>query len=117
MQNENEYLFKLRKKELDPKRMKQLREVLKFIKNNPYQEEITLGAFISMLMDEVRETTFTMTESIKKWLADKSYRNCGYIVGAYIKVFFYIFFSGLIRTSKFEVTLSLFCVFTNNKVA
>ncbi|WP_077324093.1 hypothetical protein [Virgibacillus siamensis] len=69
----NAFILNYVKKELDPKRMKQLREVLKFInKNNPYQEEITLGAFISMLMDEVKETTFTLTESLKKWLDDKS---------------------------------------------
>lgn len=69
----NAFISNFVKKELDPNRMKQLREVLKFInKNNPYEDEITLGAFISMLMEEMKDTTFTMTESIKRWLDEQS---------------------------------------------
>lgn len=68
----NAFISSYVKKELDPNRMKQLREVLKFInQNNPYKKEITLGAFISMLMEEVKDTTFTATESIKRWLDEK----------------------------------------------
>lgn len=69
----NTFISNSIKKELDSNRMKQLREILKFInKNNPYEENITLGEFISMLMDEVKETTFTMKESIKRWLDDQT---------------------------------------------
>ncbi|GLO68398.1 MULTISPECIES: hypothetical protein [Oceanobacillus] len=69
----NAYISNHVKKELDSKRLKQLREILAFInKNNPYQENITLGAFISMLVDEVKENAFTMTESIKRWLDKNS---------------------------------------------
>jgi len=69
----NAFISNQARNELDPKRMKQLREVVKFInKNNPYQQEISLGAFIGMLMEEVKDTAFTMSESIKRWLDDQS---------------------------------------------
>jgi len=69
----NAFISNFVKNELDPNRMKQLREVLKVInKNNHYEDEITLGAFISMLMEEMKDTTFTMTESIKRWLDEQS---------------------------------------------
>lgn len=65
----NAFISNQARKELDPQRMKQLREIIKYInQNNPYQKEISLGAFISMIMEEVKETTFTMSESVKHWI-------------------------------------------------
>ncbi|MFG6121128.1 hypothetical protein [Thalassobacillus sp. B23F22_16] len=57
------------KDELDPNRMKQLREILKFInKNNPYHERITIGEVTSFILEELKGTAFTMSESVKHWM-------------------------------------------------
>src|SRR5699024_9617391 len=57
------------KNELDPKRVKQLREILKFInKNNPYHERTTIGEITSFIMEELKGTAFTMSESVKHWM-------------------------------------------------
>lgn len=65
----NAYISYYVQKELDKNRLKQLREVLKYINsNNPYEKEITLGAFVSMLMEEFRGRTYTIKESINRWL-------------------------------------------------
>lgn len=65
----NVYISNHVKKELDSNRMKQLREVMKYInKNSPYEEEISLGALISFIMDEFRGTTSNLQQSIRKFL-------------------------------------------------
>jgi len=65
----NAFISNQARKELDPQRMKQLREIIKYInQNNPYEKEISLGATISMIMEEVKETAFTMSESVKHWM-------------------------------------------------
>lgn len=57
------------KKELDPQRMKQLREVYKFMnENNPYNEKVSFSMFISVLLDELKQTSFKMSQSLQDWL-------------------------------------------------
>lgn len=57
------------KSELDSKHMKQLREIAKFInENNPYQEKATIGEIISFIMEEMKGATFSMSESVKRWI-------------------------------------------------
>ncbi|WP_085520935.1 hypothetical protein [Tuberibacillus sp. Marseille-P3662] len=55
-------------KELDPGRMKQLREIIKYInRHNPY-ETISFGHVVTMIMEDIKDHTVTMTESVKQWI-------------------------------------------------
>lgn len=61
------------KSALDSKRMKQLREIIKYInKNSPYHEERTVGEIVSFILEEMKATAFTMSESVKEWLKEHS---------------------------------------------
>ncbi|MDM5196485.1 hypothetical protein QUF79_00005 [Fictibacillus enclensis] len=54
---------------LDPERIKQLKEVLKFInKNNPCNEEVTLAQLISFLMEEFKDRTIHLKHMVDEWL-------------------------------------------------
>ncbi|TCP24485.1 hypothetical protein EV207_12545 [Scopulibacillus darangshiensis] len=68
----NSYISNHVKSELDAVRMKQLKEIYKYItKNNPYNKDISFGTFISILLDEVKESTFTVTEKVKSWIDER----------------------------------------------
>lgn len=55
--------------QLDPGRLKELKEVLKYInKNNPYEEEISLSALIFYLLDEMKYGATNIGASIQNWL-------------------------------------------------
>lgn len=65
----NEYLKSYVEETLDEGRMRELKEVLKFInKNNPYDEEVTLTMIISYLFDEFMDNTRNITKVIGNWL-------------------------------------------------
>lgn len=54
---------------VDDNRMKELKVVLKYInKNNPYNEEISWFALVSIIFDELKETTEDVKDTINKWL-------------------------------------------------
>lgn len=54
---------------IDDNRMKELRLVLKYInKNNPYNEEISWFALLSLIFDEIKENTQNVRQTINKWL-------------------------------------------------
>lgn len=57
------------KDQLNTNRMKQLREILNFInKDNPYHERITIGEITSFIIEELKGTAFTMSESVNHWM-------------------------------------------------
>jgi hypothetical protein len=54
---------------LDGNRMKELKEVLKYInKNNPYQEEISWFALLSMIFEDVKESTGNVKDIVHHWM-------------------------------------------------
>ncbi|MGG1021155.1 hypothetical protein ABE151_17510 [Bacillus paralicheniformis] len=54
---------------LDTQRMKELKQVLKFInKNNPYENEISWFAFFSMIVEDIKEGTANIKSTIGNWL-------------------------------------------------
>jgi hypothetical protein len=54
---------------LDGNRMKELKEVLKYInKNNPYQEEISWFTLLSMIYEDVKESTSNVKDIIHYWM-------------------------------------------------
>ena len=56
-------------KHLDHNRMKELKAILKYInKNNPYSEEISWFALISMLIEEFKDSTSSIKEIIHSWI-------------------------------------------------
>ncbi|CAI6330819.1 hypothetical protein [Bacillus subtilis] len=60
--------------ELDARRMKELKQVLKFInKNNPYEQEVSWFSLFSMIHEEVQESTQNIKKVIGNWL-DKHIR-------------------------------------------
>ncbi|MED3677060.1 MULTISPECIES: hypothetical protein [Bacillati] len=60
--------------EIDAKRMKELKQVLKFInKNNPYEQELSWFSLFSMIHEEVQESTQNIKKAIGNWL-DKHIR-------------------------------------------
>lgn len=65
----NEYMRKYLEQELDPGRMKELKEVLKYInQNNPYQEEVSISALLFHLLDEMKISASNLGGSIQSWL-------------------------------------------------
>lgn len=55
--------------QLDPGRMKELKEVLKFVnKNNPYNEEVSLAALISHLVDELKTGADHLGSTLQSWM-------------------------------------------------
>ena len=54
---------------LDGNRMKELKEVLKYInKNNPYQEEISWFTLLSMIYEDVKESTSNVKDIVHHWM-------------------------------------------------
>ncbi|KYD11424.1 hypothetical protein B4102_2152 [Heyndrickxia sporothermodurans] len=50
-------------------RMKELKEVLKYINNNnPYNEEISWFALLSMIYEELKDTAVTLKEGLHNWI-------------------------------------------------
>lgn len=65
----NRYVKQSLRTHLDEKRMRELRQILKFINdNNPYEEKITWMALISYLYYEFKGNTKTVSQSIIDWL-------------------------------------------------
>lgn len=62
--------------ELDQGRVKELKEVLKFInKNNPYKEEYSLHNLISYIMDELKVGATSLGSSVQNWLESIQHKN------------------------------------------
>lgn len=54
---------------LDKNRMKELKQVLKYVNcNNPYNEQISWFSLFSFIIDEVKESTSNAKDTIVKWL-------------------------------------------------
>ena len=54
---------------LDEMRMKELKQVLKYInKNNPYNEEISWFTLLSMIFDDIKEGTINVRKVIGHWM-------------------------------------------------
>jgi hypothetical protein len=54
---------------IDEERMKELKQVLKYInKNNPYQEEISWFALLAMIFEDVKESTGNVRTIIHNWM-------------------------------------------------
>jgi len=65
----DEYMTKHLEEELDQGRLKELKEVLKFLnKNNPYKEEVSLHNLISYIMDELKIGAANLGSSVQNWL-------------------------------------------------
>lgn len=65
----NEYVRKHIEGQLDPNRMKQLKEVIAYInKNNPYEEEVTLSALVFYLLDELKLGATSVKSTLEKWI-------------------------------------------------
>lgn len=65
----DEYMTRHLEEELDQGRVKELKEVLKFInKNNPYKEEYSLHNLISYIMDELKVGATSLGSSVQNWL-------------------------------------------------
>lgn len=57
------------KDEMDHRRMKELQEVFSFIKkNNPSENEISWFAFLSTILDDVKESAFNIKDVVGNWL-------------------------------------------------
>ncbi|WP_318241686.1 hypothetical protein [Sporosarcina quadrami] len=68
----NSYFEGYLNKQLDDRRMAELKSVLKYLnENNPYEEEISWGMLLSYIVEEIKDSASTVTESIsayiKKW--------------------------------------------------
>lgn len=54
---------------IDEMRMKELKQVLKYInKNNPYHEEISWFALLAMIFEDVKESTGNVRSIIHNWM-------------------------------------------------
>lgn len=54
---------------IDDNRMKELKLVLKYInKNNPYNEEISWLTLLSIIFEEIKESTGSVKQTIHNWL-------------------------------------------------
>lgn len=55
--------------QVDNSRMKELKQVLKYInKNNPYKEEISWFALLSMIFDDIKDSTSNVKDKIHSWI-------------------------------------------------
>ncbi|MCY9311710.1 hypothetical protein MOF23_22520 [Bacillus inaquosorum] len=55
--------------QLDQNRMKELKQILKFInQNNPYQEEISWFALVSKIFDDIKASTHNVKIAINHWM-------------------------------------------------
>lgn len=58
--------------QLDQNRMKELKQILKFInQNNPYQEEISWFALVSKIFDDIKTSTHNVKIAINHWMDNK----------------------------------------------
>lgn len=54
---------------IDNNRMKELKQVLKYInKNNPYNEEISWFTLLAMMFEDIKESTNNVREVIQNWM-------------------------------------------------
>ncbi|WP_251523172.1 hypothetical protein [Robertmurraya korlensis] len=54
---------------VDKGRMKELKEVLHYVnKNNPYNEDISWFTLLSMILEEVKDSTTNVKEAIHSWM-------------------------------------------------
>ncbi|PYZ94922.1 hypothetical protein CR194_05205 [Salipaludibacillus keqinensis] len=54
---------------LDPRRMRELKKIMKFINdNNPYEEQITWGRLILTIFEDLKEETDVFTQNISNWI-------------------------------------------------
>lgn len=54
---------------IDNNRMKELKQVLKYInKNNPYNEEISWFTLLAMMLEDIKESTNNVREVIQNWM-------------------------------------------------
>ncbi len=54
---------------IDKMRMKELKQVLKYInKNNPYNEEISWFVLLSMIFDDIKDSTSNVKDKIHSWI-------------------------------------------------
>lgn len=69
----NAYVSHKVSKRLDPQRMKQLKEIHKYVnEKSPYNDELPLTTFIMTILEEVKETTISATESVINWLDERA---------------------------------------------
>ncbi|QAS54754.1 hypothetical protein [Halobacillus litoralis] len=62
------------KENMDSGRLRELRKVIKYLNaNNPYEEEISWGALLSYLFEELKPNKNNLTSSVNGWL--KKIRN------------------------------------------
>lgn len=55
--------------QVDNLRMKELKQVLKYInKNNPYKEEISWFTLLSMIFDDIKDSTSNVKDKIHSWI-------------------------------------------------
>lgn len=65
----NTYFERYLTRELDANRMKELKEVIRFLnKNNPYTERISWLALLSFLYTEIRGSASTLNETIAEYI-------------------------------------------------
>lgn len=65
----NEYVRQYLSKHVDDGRMRELKQVMKFINtHNPYEEEISWSALLSYIFDETKTGANSLSQSINGWL-------------------------------------------------
>lgn len=69
----NQYLEEYVEQSLDPQRKKQLKEVVRYLrdKNIYHDTDITLGDILSSIFDEIWEYGKSFKKSLEKWLDDE----------------------------------------------
>lgn len=57
-------------KNLEPRKMKELKAVLQFInKNNPYDEEISWVNLLSYIFEEIKEGSANLNQTVTRWIS------------------------------------------------
>lgn len=55
--------------QVDQGRMKELKNILRYInEHNPYEEEVSWFAFLAMIVDEMKEGTQNMKDTLQRWV-------------------------------------------------
>lgn len=65
----NKYFKAYLKENLDPRRMNELKKIIKYIEqNNPYQDEFSWSEFLLYLFDGMKGNTRSISEKVSEWI-------------------------------------------------
>jgi len=67
----DEFVWGYLKKHVTDDRMKELKKVLKYInENNPYNEDISWGSFLTFLIDEIKDSAEKINETVEAFVVN-----------------------------------------------